>query len=87
MTRPPMTTAARVVSSPPPSAARATVAFAPVSASLGKREKGVGLAQKMQVAPYTFLWECSYKRLKLAQFLGQLGVFLILGSSIHLSSF
>jgi hypothetical protein len=33
-----------------------------------------GLAQSTQVGP--FLWECSYKRLKMAQLLGQLGVFL-----------
>ena len=33
----------------------------------------------MQVGPKdAFLWECSYKRLKLAQLLGQLGVFLTL---------
>jgi hypothetical protein len=40
-------------------------------------EKGVTcrLAQKMQAA-HAFLWEYSDKTLKLAQFLGRLGVFL-----------
>ena len=37
--------------------------------------KGVRLAQKMQVG-HAFLWEYSDKRLKLAQLLGRLGVFL-----------
>ena len=42
-------------------------------------EKGVRLAQKMHVGctlARAFLWEYSYKMLKLAQLLGQLGVFL-----------
>ena len=38
-------------------------------------QKGVKLAQKMQVA---ILWEYRYKRLKLRRLLGQLGVFLTL---------
>ena len=45
-------------------------------------EKGVRLAQKMQAGPaaHAFSWEYSYKSLKLAQLLGQLG-------SWHLSHF
>jgi hypothetical protein len=41
-------------------------------------EKAVRLAQKMHIDPCIPVgnWECSYKRLKLAQLLGQLGVFL-----------
>jgi hypothetical protein len=41
-------------------------------------EEGVRLAQKLQVG-HAFRWEDGYKRLKLAQFLGQLGVFLTCG--------
>ena len=41
-------------------------------------EQGVRLAQKMQVGP-RIPGEYSYKGLKLAQLLGQLGVFLTLG--------
>jgi hypothetical protein len=40
-------------------------------------EKGVRLAPKMRVLlAHAFLWEYSDKRLKLAQLLGQLGIFL-----------
>ena len=46
-----------------------------VSASVSFSEKVVRLAQNMELA-HAFLWEHSYKRLKLAQLLGQLGVFL-----------
>jgi hypothetical protein len=47
------------------------------------------LAQRCQLA-IAFLWEYGYKRLKLAQLLGQLGVFLAwavnaLSADIHLN--
>ena len=48
--------------------------------TLAWSEKGVRLAQNMQVG-HAFLWECSYKRLRLAQLLGQLGVFLTLAGA------
>jgi hypothetical protein len=44
-------------------------------------EKGVRLAQKMQVGR-ALLWEYGYTRLKLAQLLGQLDVFLTLPPSM-----
>ena len=39
-------------------------------------EKGIRLVQKMHWLARAFPWKYRYKRLKLAQFLGQLGVFL-----------
>jgi hypothetical protein len=47
----------------------------PESICFAWSEKGVGLAQKMQVGP-CIPWEYSYKRLQLAQLLGKLGVLL-----------
>ena len=44
------------------------------SAGSSFSEKGVRSAQTMRVG-HAFLWEYSYKRLQLAQLLGQLGVF------------
>ena len=40
-----------------------------------KARKLLGWPERRKLA-HAFLWECSYKRLKLAQLLGQLGVFL-----------
>ena len=40
-----------------------------------RARKALGLPERCNLA-HTFLSECSYKRLKLAQLLGQLGVFL-----------
>jgi hypothetical protein len=42
-------------------------------------ERGVRLAQKKHVGGHAFRWEYSHKRLKLAQLLGQPGVFLTCG--------
>ena len=65
------------------------------AASVGSilSENGVRLAQKMRVG-HAFLWECSYKRLKSAQLLGQLSVLLtlrqigtsLLESALHIST-
>jgi hypothetical protein len=44
------------------------------------REKGVRSPKRRKLA-HAFLWEYSYKRLKLAQLLGQLSVFLTLPRS------
>ena len=46
-------------------------------------EKGVRLAQRYKLA-HAFLWEYSYKRLKLAQLLGQLGFSLAQGPTTSL---
>ena len=45
----------------------------PAAGRAAQAREVLRLTQKMQVA-HTFLWECSYKGLKLAQLLGQLGV-------------
>jgi hypothetical protein len=42
------------------------------------------LAQKMEQLARAFLWEDSYKRLKLTQLLGQLGVFLTCAAVVAL---
>ena len=59
---------------------RRTCSKSSAIASSGKpgswSEEGVRLAQTIQVGPH--LWEYSYKRLKLAQLLGQLCIFLFL---------
>jgi hypothetical protein len=52
-----------------------------VTDSSGCSEKGVRLAQKVQVG-HAFLWEYSYKTLELAQLLGQLGVILTCAAAV-----
>ena len=47
-----------------------------MNTSFPASEQGVRLVQNVQVGPYAFLWEYRYRRLKLAQLLGQLGIFL-----------
>jgi hypothetical protein len=42
-----------------------------------RARKVLGRPKRSRLA-HAFLWECSYKRLKLAQLLGQLGAFLFL---------
>ena len=54
---------------------RSGCAWGKVGTGVVCSEKGVRLAQKMQVG-HAFLWEYGDKRLKLAQLLGQFGVFL-----------
>jgi hypothetical protein len=63
---------------PPAAQSRAPASTASPTATTaepGWSEKRVRLAQNMRVG-HAFLWEYSYKRLQLAQLLGQLGVFL-----------